>query len=102
MENDHGGASGKEPTCQCRRPKRRRFDPWAGKIPWRRKWQPTTVFLPGESHGQRSLMGYNPSQKSQTQQNQLSTHGINRNCLYYCLNFSVILKLFSNIKSTKK
>ena len=37
-----------------------RFDPWIGKIPWRRKWQPTPVFLPGESHGQRSLMGYSP------------------------------------------
>ena len=34
------------------------FDPWIGKIPWRRKWQPTPVFLPGESHGQRSLVGY--------------------------------------------
>ena len=34
------------------------FDPWVGKIPWRRKWQPTPVFLPGESHGQRSLVGY--------------------------------------------
>ena len=33
------------------------FDPWVGKMPWRRKWQPTLVFLPGESHGQRSLMG---------------------------------------------
>ena len=37
-----------------------RFDPWIGKIPWRREWQPTPVFLPGESHGQRSLVGYNP------------------------------------------
>ena len=36
------------------------FNPWVGKIPWRRKWQPTPVFLPGESHGQRSLMGYSP------------------------------------------
>ena len=36
------------------------FDPWVGKIPWRRKWQPTPVFLPGESHGQTSLAGYNP------------------------------------------
>ena len=35
-------------------------DPWLGKIPWRRKWQPTPVFLPGESHGQRSLVGYSP------------------------------------------
>ena len=34
--------------------------PWVGKIPWRRKWQPTPVFLPGESHGQRSLVGYSP------------------------------------------
>ena len=36
------------------------FDPWVGKIPWRRKWQPTPVFLRGESHGQRSLVGYSP------------------------------------------
>ena len=48
--------SGKEPTCQCRRCKRRGFDPWLGKISWRRKWQPTPVFLPGKSHGQRSLV----------------------------------------------
>ena len=34
------------------------FDPWVGKIPWRRDWQPTPVFLPEESHGQRSLVGY--------------------------------------------
>ena len=34
------------------------FSPWVGKIPWRRKWQPTPIFLPGKSHGQRSLMGY--------------------------------------------
>ena len=50
-----GGANGKEPACQCRRHKRHRFDPWVGKIPWRRAWQSTSVFLPGESHGQRSL-----------------------------------------------
>ena len=36
------------------------FDPWVGKIPWRRKWQPTPVLLPGESHGGRSLVGYSP------------------------------------------
>ena len=36
------------------------FGPWAGKIPWRRKWQSTLVFLPGESHGQRSLAGCSP------------------------------------------
>ena len=47
----------KAPTCQCRR---RGFDPWVGKIPWRRKWQSTPVLLPGKSHGQRSLIGYSP------------------------------------------
>ena len=52
------GTSGKEPACQCRRHKRCGFDPWVGKIPWRRKWQPTPVFLPGESRGQRRLVGY--------------------------------------------
>ena len=36
------------------------FDPWVGKIPWRRKWQPTPVLLPGKSHGQRCLEGYRP------------------------------------------
>ena len=49
--------SGKESACQCRR---HGFDPWVRKIPWRRKWQPTPVFLPGESHGQRGLEGYSP------------------------------------------
>ena len=55
-----GGASGEEPTCQCRRHRRCGFIPWVGKIPWRRAWQPTPVFLPGGSHGQRSLVGYSP------------------------------------------
>ena len=53
-----GDASGREPSCQCKRHKRRGFNPWVGKIPWRREWQPTPVFLPEESHGQRSLAGY--------------------------------------------
>ena len=39
---------------------RPRFNPLVGKIPWRRKWQPTPVFLPGQFHGQRSLVGYSP------------------------------------------
>ena len=53
------GASGKEPASQCRC-QRYGFDPWVWKIPWNRKWQPTPVFLPGESHRQRSLVGYSP------------------------------------------
>ena len=52
--------SGRDPTCQCRRCRRLGFCPWVGNIPWRRKWQPTPVFLPGKSHGQRSLAGYSP------------------------------------------
>ena len=49
--------SGKESACQCRR---HRFDPWVGKVPCRRACQPTPVFLPAKSHGQRSLVSYNP------------------------------------------
>ena len=44
----------------CRRHKGHSFDPWVRTLPWRRKWQRTPVFLPGESHGQRSLVGYSP------------------------------------------
>ena len=55
-----GGSSGKESACQCRRCKRGGFNPWVRKIPWGRKWQPTPVFLPGKSHGQRSLEGSSP------------------------------------------
>ena len=54
-----GGASGKEPTCQCRR-----HEMWVQSLgqedPRRRAWQPTPIFLPGESHGQRSRLGYSP------------------------------------------
>ena len=55
-----GGVSGKEPACQHRRLKRREFYPWVRKIPWRRKWQLTPVFLPGKFHEQRSPAGYTP------------------------------------------
>ena len=55
--------------------RRHRFDPWVGKIPWRRKWQLTPVFLPGESHGQRSLASYSPwSQKELDITEQLSNN----------------------------
>ena len=52
-----GWLCGKESACQCRR---HEFSPWVGKIPWRRKWQPTPVFLPGKAHGQRNLVSYSP------------------------------------------
>ena len=61
----------KNPLVICGKPG---FDPWVWKIPWRRAWQPTPVFLPGESHGQRSLAGYGPwSLKESDMSEQLST-----------------------------
>ena len=51
---------GEESSCQFRSHRRRRFDPWAGKIPWRRRCQPTPVFLPGKPPTWRSLVGYSP------------------------------------------
>ena len=48
----------KKPACQCRRHKRCGFNPWVGNVPWRRAQQPTPVFLPGESYGQKILEGY--------------------------------------------
>ena len=52
--------SGKESACLYKRHKRHGFDPWVGKIPWRRKWQSAPVFLSGKSHRQRSLASYSP------------------------------------------
>ena len=50
----------KESICQCRSQWKHRFDPWLRKILWKKKWQPTPVFLLGKSHGQKSLEGYSP------------------------------------------
>ena len=50
----------KDAACQCKRQKRQTFDPWVGKSPWRRAWQPTPVFLPAEPHRPGSLAGYSP------------------------------------------
>ena len=58
--------SGKESTCQCRRFRRQGFNPWVRKIPWSRKWHPTLVFLLEKSHGQRSLAGYSPSGRKES------------------------------------
>ena len=55
-----GGISGEESACPYRRHRRRRFDPWVRKIPWRGEWQPTQGFFHGESHGQESLVDYSP------------------------------------------
>ena len=72
-----GGTSSKESASQCRRYRRYGFHPWFRKLPWRRAWQPTPVFLPGESHGQRSLMGYSPwgcKELDTTEQRSTHTH----------------------------
>ena len=55
QEKPKNSGVSKESACQCRRC---RFDTWVGNIPRRRKWQPIPVFLPGKSHGQKSLVGY--------------------------------------------
>ena len=55
-----GATNGEKPTCQYRRHKKLGFNPWVGKIPWRRTLQPIPVFLSGESQGQSSLAGYSP------------------------------------------
>ena len=55
-----GGTSDKVSACQCKRLKRHGFNPWVGKIPWGRKWQPTLVLSPGKFHGWRILVGYSP------------------------------------------
>ena len=70
-----GGASSKEPpACQGKRHRRLGFDPWVGKIPWRRAWQPTPVFLLGESHGQRSLEVYSPRGHKESDTTEVTAH----------------------------
>ena len=70
-----GGANGKEPSCQCKRYKRCRFNPWVRKSPWRRAWQPTPVFLPGDfiDRGAWRATEHRVT-KSQTQLKWLSTY----------------------------
>ena len=66
--------SGKEPSCQCRRVKRHGFNPWVRKIPWRRKWSPTPVFLPGESYGQLGLASYHPQGRNEQDMTEATQH----------------------------
>ena len=69
-----GGASGEEPSYHYRRHKRHGFDPWVGKISWRRAWHPTPVFLPGESRGQRCLGGYSPWDHRELDMTEVTSH----------------------------
>ena len=77
------GAGLKEPACQCRRCKRHGFNPWVRKIPWRRKWQHTPAFLPGESYGQRSLAGYSPEGHKESDMTEVTEHICTCACTYY-------------------
>ena len=103
-----GSASGKEPTCQCGRHKRCGFDPWVGKIPWRRAWQTTPVFffffplqyfLLENSQGQRSLAGYSPYGRKESDTTEVTEHArgfffflVQRKCLY-CLKGRLYFKM---------
>ena len=61
IQFNHTTINNKESACQCRSRRKCRFNPWVGKIPWRRQWQSAPVLLSGESsHGERSLAGYSP------------------------------------------
>ena len=75
-----GGKDGK--VClQCGRPG---FDPWVGKIPWRKKWQPTPVLLPGKFHGRRILVGYSPWDRKESD----TTEWLHLNHLNFWMQFT--------------
>ena len=61
-----GGVSGKDPACKCKRRKRHRLDPWVGKTPLEKGVTAHSIFLPGESQGQRSLVGYRPKGRKES------------------------------------
>ena len=88
--------SGKEPTCQFRRHKNHRFNPWAWKVPWSRAWQPTLVFLPGESHRQRSLAGYDPQVHKELDMTKVTQHSTQH--IWYIS--TLFTKLFSKYTPT--
>ena len=68
---------GKESACLCRRCKRCGFNPWVGKIPWSRKWQPTPLFLSGNFHGQKNLAGCSPWGRKESRHDWAGTHTCN-------------------------
>ena len=91
-----GGASDKEPTYQSRRHNSCEFNPWVGKIPWSRTRQPTPVFLPGKSHGWRSLAGYSPwGRKELDTTERLHFHFFHFSYCIICL-FSINLSYLEN------
>ena len=84
------------PNRSCRRP---RFDAWVGNISWRGAWQPTPVILPGDSHGQRSLVGYSPQHHKESDMTEVTEHsGMNINTSQVFLSEPWILKPQSSLE----
>ena len=106
-----GGAGGEESTCPWQEAQKMRLgrkpDPWFGKIAWSRKWQPTPVFLPGESHGQRSLEaivhGVTKSQPQLSMHARAHTHTQHSGCWHYLPWRLCVSKINSEVlKHTKR
>ena len=89
---------GKESACQCRRHKISGFDPWVGKIPWRRAQQPNPVFLLGEFHGQRSRAGYGPQGSIESD----TTEVTQQECTQVLTNVLVKFSLYSSNNSFRE
>ena len=96
---------------QCKRPRRRGFDLWVGKIPWRRKWQSAPVFLSGQSHGQRNLVGYRPkghreSDKTEwlnKQTNKIDSYNnVFKTSVKTCLLDSLVVQWFRNLPANAR
>ena len=92
-----GGTSGKEPSCQCWKHKRLGFDPCVRKLSWRSTGQPTPVFLPGESHGQRSLVGYSPWGRKDLDTTEVTQHA----CMQAFKNKRLELHFGTSLKKKK-
>ena len=75
---------GKNPPANAGDIREASFDLWVRKFPWRRKWQPTPVFLPGKSHGQRSLVGYSPYGCKESDTTEVTQHAYTRKYQRLC------------------
>ena len=77
-------SSAKEPACQCRRCKSTGLIPGSGRFPWRKAWQPTPGFLPGKSHGQRSLEGQSPRSHRASDTTEVTQPACMKACYMMC------------------